>query len=279
LTGENLGLLFPQWQGSGDNLSLYYGSQLIAKEFERVCKLEEVAVSLEKELCVERNIRGYETIIRQMVDTSGLLNERKPKKVLLVGGDCGTEPMPVSYLNKRYDGDLAVIWFDAHGDLNLPEESPSRHFHGMPLRHLLGEGDNLIIEACFSQLSPKQVVLAGGRDLDKAEVNFTEKHNIPVFSAEEAGECDPLVELIKRIGFHNLYIHLDLDVLNPNCFPHVGLPATGGFNLGQLSDCLKALAKSFNLAGYSILEFSPSKPDDIKELKPFIDFGLHFLAE
>jgi arginase len=50
--------------------------------------------------------------------------------VVTVGGTCGVEAAPVAYLNERYAGDLAIVWFDAHGDLNAPDTSPSGHFHG-----------------------------------------------------------------------------------------------------------------------------------------------------
>jgi arginase len=61
---------------------------------------------------------------------------------------------PISYLNKLYGGDLAVVWFDAHGDLNSPATSVSQNFHGMPLRCLLGDGEETLKSACFSLLRP-----------------------------------------------------------------------------------------------------------------------------
>ena len=58
----------------------------------------------------------------------------------MIGGTCGAEIAPVAYLNNHYESDLAILWFDAHGDLNTPKTSLSGHFHGMVLRTLLGEG-------------------------------------------------------------------------------------------------------------------------------------------
>ena len=65
------------------------------------------------------------------------LRASAPDIVVTVGGTCGVEAAPVAYLNERYDGNLAVVWFDGHGDLNSPATSPSGHFHGMVLRTLL----------------------------------------------------------------------------------------------------------------------------------------------
>ena len=89
--------------------------------------------------------------------------------VVTVGGTCGVEAAPVAYLNEQYDGDLAIVWFDAHGDLNAPATSPSGHFHGMVLRTLLGEGPHEYVGELRRPLRPAQLFLAGTRDLDPEE--------------------------------------------------------------------------------------------------------------
>ena len=70
-----------------------------------------------------------------------------------------------------------MIWYDAHGDLNVPEESPSGNIHGMPLRVLAGEGDSRLVN--ISNYAPKvrseNIVLIGMRDLDKENVNILKK--------------------------------------------------------------------------------------------------------
>ena len=88
----------------------------------------------------DSGVQHLDAIIRQSTDAKALLDElAKPSRVFTVGGDCGVEVQPVSHASACYPG-LAVVWFDAHADLNCPSSSPSGHFHGMPVRTLLGEG-------------------------------------------------------------------------------------------------------------------------------------------
>src|SRR5260370_10128057 len=94
-----------------------------------------------------------------------LLKKNNPRRIFPLGGDCGIDVVPISFLNKRYDGDLAVIWLDAHADANTPQSSPSKTFHGMALRTLLGEGVPQLAAASFSTLLPLQTFLAAVRDL------------------------------------------------------------------------------------------------------------------
>lgn len=51
--------------------------------------------------------------------------------ILTIGGDCGVELQPIGAARRRYGADLAVVWFDAHPDLNTPQSSHSAAFHGM----------------------------------------------------------------------------------------------------------------------------------------------------
>ena len=77
--------------------------------------------------------------------------KKKPDKILTVGGGCGIEIPIVSYFSEKYKN-LDVLWFDAHGDLNTPESSPSKYFHGMPLRFLLEEIRNNDISSKFNKI-------------------------------------------------------------------------------------------------------------------------------
>lgn len=98
---------------------------------------------------------------------------------------------------------------DAHADLNTPESSPSKAFHGMPLRILLGEGNSAFVDLLFSNLEPAQICYVGLRDLDDPESEYIMQHNITTIA-----DClfEDVQDKIKH--FKNVYIHLDLDVLD-----------------------------------------------------------------
>jgi arginase len=266
-----LKLIFPQWQGAGEGKELYDGALEIRDCLMPGPDYEQIGVSIDTGLTVKRGIRGYDPIVSQLKEARHLISEYKPAKIFTVGGDCSVEIAPVSYLNRLYNGSLAVVWLDAHGDLNTPESSPSRNFHGMPLRCLLGEGDEAVLEQCFSALSPKQVVMAGCRELDRPEEDYIQANNIPVV---RAGELGRLNDVIGRTGFNNLYVHVDLDVIDPGCFPAVPCPAENGISPESLAEKLKSLKNGFNIVGFGIVEYSPNGDKSIiGKLKELVEFG------
>jgi arginase len=138
--------------------------------------------------------------------------------------------VPVGYLNRRYAGDLAVVWFDAHPDLNTPRSSPSGHFHGMVLRALLGDGDQALSDMVPRPLSPSQVILAGVRDIDEPEAAYASAVGIPIISPDELKNSDRLMDAVGRSGYSNLYVHIDLDFLNPDDFEGAQFRAAGGIS-------------------------------------------------
>ncbi len=97
-----------------------------------------------RDLTTIDNIKCFEPILEQTKFFKEIIIDSKPDKISTIGGDCAVEIMPISYLNKIYQEDLCIIYIDAHADLNTPESSPSKAFHGMPLRTLLGEGKRRI---------------------------------------------------------------------------------------------------------------------------------------
>lgn len=257
---QTLYLLFPQWQGSGKSQELYRGAKLLQKELAKDFNFTEIDVSLSNDLELKNEILGYETIKQQLNSATKTIAQNEPEKIFTIGGDCSVELAPLSYLNKKYHGDLGVIWFDAHGDLNTPSSSPSKQFHGMPLRTLLDEGDKAIREMLFSKLKPEQFFFAGVRDLDPPEKEFIKNNNIAVFS----------VDSIRAKGFKKIYIHIDLDVLDPNEFPNVKCPTPQGMSVEKLLNSVQQLKKNFSVVGASVVEFSPKEDGKIDVVKSIV---------
>jgi len=269
---EKLNLFYPLWQGSGPDLSPYYGAVELKKYLAGQVGLEEVSVSTSPVTDKKNDIFGYDDILLQMRDVARLIDFQRPQKIFTLGGGCDAGLLPIAYLNAVYNEGLTVIWFDAHGDLNTPRSSPSGYFYGMPARTLLGEGDPTIISLLPSVLKPVQVIMAGLRDLDPAETAYIEKTDLKVLKVKEleAG-CESLITAVENSMLSNpgsgmdgnIYIHLDLDVLDPEEFPHVPVPVTGGLKPQTLLSLIKRLNEKFNLVGLGIFEYSASgkQPD------------------
>ncbi|MCG8365858.1 MAG: arginase family protein [Pseudanabaenales cyanobacterium] len=265
---KTLNLFFPQWQGSA-RFELYAGAKLLYDFLRDRISFSQIPISLTYSLVADENILGYSQIFSQLLDACQVIQFHNPERILTIGGDCGVEIAPISFLNKRYDQSLMVIWLDAHGDLNTPSSSPSSHFHGMPLRVLLGEGDTSILNHTFSTLFPEQVFLIGARELDSPESCFIQQKELSIFSAKTIndGNFGKLISELCRIGSDKLYIHLDLDVIEPEEFPHVACPTPDGISIDRLRDLLVSLKSKFDIVGFSVLEFLPVGSKDLAALE------------
>ena len=182
---------------------------------------------------------GLHSIAPRFLKTLEELQATSPAKIFMVGGTCGTEVAPVGYLNDKYQGNLAVVWFDAHGDLNTPTSSPSGHFHGMALRTLLGDGPVEFTGVLRRPLNPQQVFLAGLAIQDPPEVAYCSEMAISISPPEEFTTPDILVSRIRERGFTNVYLHLDLDVLNPDSFPNSLMHTPGGPSTAEVQSMMK----------------------------------------
>jgi arginase len=277
-----LNLFFPQWQGSA-RFELHTGAKLLHEFLQDKVSFTQIPVSLTYSLITDENILGYSQIISQLLDACRVIQTHNPDRILTIGGDCGVEIAPVSFLNKKYSQTLTVIWLDAHGDLNTPSSSPSSHFHGMPLRTLLGEGDEDILNYAFSTLSPEQLFLVGAREFDLVERSFIQQQKLSTFSVESinCGDFSSLFSMLDKTGSDKLYIHLDLDVIEPEEFPHVACPTPGGIHIDRLRDLLISLKNNFDIVGFSVLEFLPNESKRLAALevaKLLDSLGLQFLS-
>lgn len=271
---KHMNLFFPQWQGAGKTNELLKGALEIKEKYINGHEFIEIPVSNGENTKIENGILGYPIILEQLKQANAVIAAEEPDRIFTVGGGCDVEILPVSYLNRKRNGDLTILWIDAHGDLNTPESSPSKKFHGMPLRALLDEGDRKIAETAFSKLQPSQVVMIGQRDLDEPEQEYIEEHKIKVVSVDEVRTDVALaVDWIRSKGSDNLYIHIDLDVLDHGEFPYVMVPTPGGLKTGELSGLLMRLKQGFNIVGLSLLEYTSSEKEEIKILSDIIKMG------
>ena len=249
-------LFFPQWQGSVDP-TLRPSAEHLRRALAARFRFDDVAVP--GDIAPRRHgIIGYDTVASLLDAAREVIDRRAPHRLFTLGGDCGVEVAPVSYLNRRYDGDLALLWWDAHGDLNTPSSSPSGRYHGMPLRALLGDGHERFVTAARPWLRPAQLAMVGSRELDPPEQAYVDEHQVPVLGGDDA---DALLGAIRAwldgSGRRHLYVHLDLDVIDPRELPYVVCATPGGLSLATVAAVLAELSRlrTCSLVGGSLLEY------------------------
>jgi len=252
---RDLLLVYPQWQGAGALDGLRSSALALGAAVAGRRRRVDIEVPAGHPLAVEAGIHGRDELLRQLGQARKLLDSEPASRVFAVGGDCGIEPAVIGYLNARYEGALAVIWLDAHPDLNTPTSSPSGHFHGMPLRVLLGEGDPGFTALVDRPLRPHQVVLVGMRAPDSPERAFIQESRIRTLSSDAMndGTCE-LLRWLRVSGFERVYVHLDLDVCDPGEVARVACPTPGGIAVRMLQRALGEISDELEIVGASLTE-------------------------
>lgn len=198
------------------------------------------------------------------------LREDAPDKVFALGGECDADVPVIVYLSEKYQNDLTLIWLDAHGDLNTPAESASSLFYGMPLRSVMDEQCfGLLENRCPMRIS--QVIHIGGRDFDDAESAFIKETGMAAYSVRDIrSDSDLIHRIIEGIDSKHIYIHLDLDVIDPRDFPNTPLPVDNGLSGKEVYDILSAA--SDRMVGLGIYEYAPSGTENAL-VEKLIRFG------
>lgn len=189
------------------------------------------------------------------------------EKISTIGGDCGIEIIPISYLNKVYGGDFFVIYIDAHADINSPATSPSQAFHGMPLRFLLNEGNELIKQKLFSFIQPGQICYVGLRDVDEGERIFIEENKI---ISLPTSDYEVIESMIKQSKKNKIYIHLDLDVLEPKEFSHSLFPSDNGLKVEEVANIISNLKENFDVVGICVTECTATTLEELQPIEKIL---------
>jgi arginase len=262
-------VIVPQWQGSGSSraMRLVDGASAIQGDLPAAAtRVVDVPVGAGE--AQGTGVLRY-TAIQAVLASQQRVLAGTTGEVVTIGGDCGVELGAIPHAIASSPGsETAVVWFDAHGDLNSPETSPSRAFHGMVLRTLLGDGPEALVPA--SPLAAQRVVLAGTRSLDDAEADYIGASGIRLVSSSDLHSPDALVEAIRQTGAGSVYIHVDLDVLDPAEIDGVGYPEPFGVSVHQLVEAIAAVRSEFPLVGAGITEFAPSTPESASDDLPTI---------
>ncbi|MGM9924880.1 MAG: arginase [Bacillus sp. (in: firmicutes)] len=182
---------------------------------------------------------------------------------LILGGDHSIAMGSLAGIAKHYNN-LGVIWYDAHGDLNTSETSPSGNAHGMSLAASLGLGDQAFtdIHRYVPKVKPENVILIGARLLDEGEKELIKQKNIKVYTMHEidrVGMAQVMQEAIDylRERTDGVHLSLDLDALDPSDAPGVGTPVIGGLSYRESHLAMEMLAESGLITSAEFVEVNP----------------------
>lgn len=269
---KTIRLIYPQWQGGNiaallpelksDDASKGYilGSYLLnflAPETDN----ETLTVPVSKDInrIEEHGILGYKPILEQTKEALNLIKRANPDKILTLGGECSVSVVPFTYLLKKYNNDVAMIWIDAHPDITLPDDKTYNGYHAMAVTAIMGKGEKGIIDELPATISSDKILFVGLRDWEREQIKARQnEYGIKHLGPDEIKkDSSNILEWLQTVNVKQVVIHLDLDVLDPaEIIPAVGV-VPNGLKVNKVTKVINDIAEEYDIVGLTIAEPMP----------------------
>jgi len=223
-----------------------------------------------------KNPKAVSSVTRRIAEQT-YEHSKEGRMTLTLGGDhsiaIGTVAGVAKATRERLGRETAVIWVDAHADINTPELSDSGNIHGMPVAFLTGiaKEDN---EEYFGwikeemMLNKRKLVYIGLRDVDPAEKKILRDHGIKAFSMFDIDRhgIGKVVEMaLAHIGADTpIHLSFDVDALDPQWAPSTGTPVRGGLTLREGDYICESVHETGSLVAVDLVEVNPTLAEDQK---------------
>jgi arginase len=225
----------------------------------------EISRSEKLDKLTEGNLRNLKAVAEGNTKLANKIDEAIHADTfpLVFGGDHSIAIGTLAGVAKHYKN-LGVIWYDAHGDLNTAETSPSGNIHGMPLAVSLGLGHPALTEiAGYSpKVKPENIVIIGARSLDEGEKSLIKELGIKVYTMHEIDRIGMTKVMEETISYlkdraDGVHLSLDLDGLDPHDAPGVGTPVIGGISYRESHLAMEMLAEAGIVTSAEFVEVNP----------------------
>lgn len=213
----------------------------------------------------DTNLRNLELVAEKNTSLANKVDEVITSGAfpLVLGGDHSIAIGTLAGVSKHYKN-LGVIWYDAHGDLNTAETSPSGNIHGMPLAVSIGIGHPMLTEigGYCPKVMPENIVIIGARALDDGEKELIREKGIRVFTMHEIDRLGMTKVMEETIAYlkdrtDGVHLSLDLDGLDPIDAPGVGTPVIGGISYRESNLAMEMLSEADMITSAEFVEVNP----------------------
>src|SRR5918998_5896589 len=177
-----------------------------------------------------------------------LTAERFP---ILTSSDCSI-CMTTFQAVVRHVPDVHVLWLDAHPDFNTPQTTPSQFLGGMCLSAACGVWD---AGTPYGTIDPSRVVMVGVRDVDAGEQ--------PLLATRGVGRVERPSDVAPLLAGRRVFVHLDMDVLDPSVLPGAAFPVPGGLSAEGLATLVRDVAAAAEVVGVEVTAFgAPQRAEE-----------------
>ena len=274
-------LIYPQWQGGNiagliselepDDASRGYMLGAYMLNFlapETKNKTLTVPISNDINRVEENGILSYREILNQTKAALNLIEKENPVIIVSLGGDCSVSVVPFTYLARKYNNDVAMVWIDAHPDITLPDDKTYNGYHAMAVTAIMGRGNKKLVSELPAQISADKILFVGIRDWERQEIkDRQQEYGIKHLTPDEVKiDSTKVIDWLKSTGAKHVVIHFDMDVLDPNeIIAAVGV-VPNGIKMDEAARVINDISKEFNLIGLTVAEPVPRTAIKLKNM-------------
>lgn len=282
-TMKTVRMIYPQWQGASisewitevknpDDASrgYYLGSQLLDFLAPKNPSQKTFTVPVSQEIGDRTPVDGVidrDVIAQQTKTAVSMLDVEQPDRIITLGGECSVSCVPFTWLAKKLDGDVAVLWIDAHPDITLPGDVYPA-YHAMAVTAMMGRGDRKILSELPAQIPANRILFVGLRDWERQQIidrqqEFGMKH-LTVGDVQQSSE--KILSWINATGASHVLIHFDMDVLDPaEIIPAVGV-VNDGLKMAEVVRIINDVAQAHRVDALTIAEPMPRTAINIRNM-------------
>jgi len=186
---------------------------------------------------------------------------------VVLGGDHSIAMGSIAGVSRHFRAKgerIGLVWFDAHGDMNTPETSPTGNIHGMPLAVALGLGEESLVGlgGPAPMVDGSRAAVIGLRDVDGPERANIRQTGIGAFTMrdiDERGMRAVMEEAIKRAasGTAGIHVSFDIDGMDPDYAPGVGTPSPCGISYREAHLAMEMLSDTGKVVSLELVEVNP----------------------
>ena len=281
--GKTLRMLMPQWQGGDYDLSvptgeLYpLGARMLAWLAPKSdAPLVEVPVEpfTGAPRTTQNGVVRQDVVLRQLRAARKVIDEHRPDRIVMFGGDCLVSQAPFAYLNEIYEGKVGILWIDTHPDISTPGMHDREH--AMVLGNLLGQGDPLFAKEVKRPFKVDQVLIIGVDSCRKAEEEAVRQMNLRLVPTTDViAGGNSILHWVRENKFEKIAVHFDLDVLDPKSFYSqlpmdpggASFPVTPGkLTIPQVTKLVQDVSATADVVGLSFAEHMPWDARNLKRM-------------
>ncbi|HSD55836.1 MAG TPA: arginase [Candidatus Saccharimonadales bacterium] len=232
-------------------------------------------------------LRRVSEIVRVSEETAKLTDAamQAGEKAIVLGGDHSICLGAVSGASVGLNGNLGIIYFDAHGDMNTHETTPTGNIHGMQLASLMGFGASELtsVYGSSTKIKKENLVHIGGCDFDQAEKDLVKHENLQAFSMLDLMKSgiSPALQMIEDLAkrVDNIWVSLDLDSIDAVYAPGAGMPNKKGLTYREISALAEHIGRQCNVVGVDVVEYNPLQDEQGKTAELAIELIATFFGK